>query len=319
METLGLHHITAITSDAEKIYEFMTQVLGLRLAKKTVNQDDKHTYHLFFTDALASPGTDLTFFDFQGIQKRQTGTNSIQTIGLRVPSHEALSYFKQRFDSFNVSYQSIETLHDMTYLPFQDFDGQHYALYSDEGVPGVAGGKPWDQTDIPIEYAIIGLGPIELRVNNLSGMHGVMTSYMGFELIYSEQKTKVYETHLGGNGARVIVREDLTSPARQGYGGVHHVAFGVKEDQDIHDWIDHLNQIPARHSGYVDRFYFHSLYTRLYPGILFEFATLGPGFVDDEESLDTLGSTLALPPKLRPHRNQIEAMIRPIHTGGKSR
>ena len=316
METLGLHHITAITSDAEKIYQFMTSVLGLRLAKKTVNQDDIHTYHLFFTDAIASPGTDLTFFDFQGIQQRQTGTNSIQTIGLRVPNDEALKFFKTRFERMNIAHQSIQSLHDMTFLPFQDFDGQHYALFSDQGIPGVPGGTPWDKTDIPQEYAIIGLGPIELRVNDIKNMQLVMMQYMGFKEIYTDNDTLVFETDKGGNGARVIVKEDFRAPARQGYGGVHHVAFGVNDDQDLVSWIQHLDKIPARHSGYVDRFYFHSLYTRLYPGILFEFATLGPGFVDDEESIETLGTTLALPPKLRPYRKQIESAVRPIKTSG---
>lgn len=318
METLGLHHITAITSDAEKIYQFMTQVLGLRLAKKTVNQDDIHTYHLFFTDAVATPGTDLTFFDFKGIQQRQLGSNSIQTIGLRVPSEDALSFFKNRFEKLEVSHQDIEHLHDMKYLAFQDFDGQQYALFSDEGVPGVEGGVPWKHEEIPEPFAIIGLGPIELRVQDISSMHIVMTEYMGFKKIHTHNKTHVYETFKGGNGARVIVVEDKRTVARQGYGGVHHVAFGVKDDEALHRWIQKLNNIPARHSGFVDRFYFHSLYTRLYSGILFEFATLGPGFVDDEESLENLGTTLALPPKLRPHRKQIEAMIRSIQTGGKS-
>lgn len=314
METLGLHHITAITSDAEKIYQFMTKVLGLRLVKKTVNQDDIQTYHLFFTDALGSPGTDLTFFDFQGIQKRTLGTNSIRTIGLRVPSDEALRFFKTRFETMKVTHQDIVTLYDMTYLPFQDFDGQHYALYSDEGIEGVPGGTPWERPDIPREFSIVGLGPIELIVDDIHKMHNVMTKYMKFKEIYSDAKTKIYETHLGGNGARVIVQEEQGPLGSQGYGGVHHVAFGVEDDQDIETWIYHLNRIGARHSGYVDRFYFHSLYTRLYSGILFEFATQGPGFVDDEEDLSTLGQTLALPPKLRPHREQIEKMIRPIHT-----
>jgi len=318
METLGLHHITAMTSDAEKIYQFMTQVLGLRLAKKTVNQDDIHTYHLFFTDAVASPGTDLTFFDFKGIQRRQLGSNSIQTIGLRVPSDEALSFFKKRFETLEISHQDIQQLHDMKYVAFQDFDGQHYALFSDEGVPGVQGGVPWKHDEIPESYAIIGLGPIELRVQDINKMHIVMTEYMGFKKIFNHHNTHVYETFKGGNGARVIVIEDNRAPASQGYGGVHHVAFSVEDDDALHRWIHNLNNIPARHSGYVDRFYFHSLYTRLYPGILFEFATLGPGFVDDEESLENLGISLALPPKLRPQRKEIEAIIRPIQTGGKS-
>jgi glyoxalase family protein len=319
LETQGIHHITAMTSDAEKIYQFMTEILGLRLAKKTVNQDDIHTYHLFFTDAIGSPGTDLTFFDFPNAQKRTTGKNSIQTIGLRVKNHEALVYFKSRFDRFNVSQENIQTLFDMSILPFQDFDGQYYMLVSDEGIHVEDHTQPWHDTDIPENYRILGLGPIELIVHDLEVMTKVMEDMMHFKKIQSLEHIALFDTYHGGNASRVIVREDARLPqAIQGYGGVHHVAFRVENDDALKNWIHHLNQIPARHSGYVDRFYFHSLYTRLHQGILFEFATDGPGFADDEEDLTTLGTTLALPPKLRPYRKQIEAQIKPIQTGRKS-
>jgi glyoxalase family protein len=314
LKTQGIHHITAITSDAEKIYQFMTEVLGLRLAKKTVNQDDIQTYHLFFTDAIASPGTDLTFFDFKGSSKRILGTNSIRTIGLRVPSFEALSYFVSRFDKLGVKHEGLKKIFDMDVLPFVDFDEQHYMLVSDEGIPGVKPGIPWHDTDILEPYRIVGLGPIEMIVKDLEVMHHVLKNWMHYDLIHSETHMKLYHTGLGGNGARILIREEGGASAVSGYGSVHHAAFSVHDDKELHQWIEHLNHIPARHSGFVDRFYFHSLYTRLHPGILFEFATEGPGFVDDEESLETLGTTLALPPKLRPLRKQIEEIIKPIHT-----
>ena len=319
LETLGIHHVTAMTSDAEKIHQFMTEILGLRLAKKTVNQDDIHTYHLFFTDAVGSPGTDLTFFDFPNSRKRITGKNSIQSIGLRVPSNESLEYFKKRFEILKVDSEEIQTLFDMTILPFSDFDGQHYMLVSDETSQIKDNTTPWHETDIPEQHRILGLGPIELIVHDLEVMSHVMVEMMHFKKINTQDDIALFETYHGGHSARVIVREAQELPiAIQGYGGVHHVAFRVEHDDALHQWIEHLNQIPARHSGYVDRFYFHSLYTRLHQGILFEFATDGPGFIDDEENLENLGTTLALPPKLRPYRKQIEAQIKPIRTSKTS-
>jgi glyoxalase family protein len=317
--TKGIHHITAMTSDAEKIYQLMTEGLGLRLTKKTVNQDDINTYHLFFTDAIGSPGTDLTFFDFPNSKKRTTGKNSIQTIGLRVPSNEALGYFKTRFENMNIFHESIQSLFDMTVLPFQDFDGQHYMLVSDEGIAHKDITQPWHETDIPKEFRILGLGPIEFIVHDLEVMTRIMEDSMHFKQTQKQEHIALFETHQGGNSARVIVRENSSlPPAILGYGGVHHVAFRVDDDAELHQWIQFLNQMSVRHSGYVDRFYFHSLYTRLHQGILFEFATDGPGFEDDEEDLETLGTTLALPPKLRPFRNQIETQIKPIDTRKKS-
>lgn len=317
--TKGIHHLTAMTSSAEKIFLLMTEVLGLRLTKKTVNQDDIFTYHLFFTDTIGSPGTDLTFFDFPNSKKRLTGKNSIQTIGLRVPNNLSLSYFKTRFENMGITHESIQTLFDMTILPFQDFDGQHYMLVSDEGIAHAEVTQPWHETDIPKEFRILGLGPIEFIVHDLAVMTKIMEDMMHFRRIQKQENMALFETHQGGNAARIIVKEDATLPvAIQGYGGVHHVAFRVEDDAALQQWIKHLNQLNIRHSGYVDRFYFHSLYTRLHQGILFEFATDGPGFEDDEENLETLGTTLALPPKLRPFRNEIEGQIKPIITSKKT-
>lgn len=312
---LGVHHVTAMTSSAEKIYDFFTNVLGLRLVKKTVNQDDIQTYHLFFADDVGSPGTDMTFFDFPGSSKAIRGTNEIAKTTFRVPNDQALDYWVKRLNHYNVNHEPITSLFGIKMLEFRDFDDQEYVLISDETDQGVKPGIPWKKGPVPLHVAIYGLGPVFFRVSNKDLMNHVLAHKLTFEKTDEEGRFTRYQTGLGGNGGSVIVehRDDLP-PARQGFGGIHHVAFCVHDETDIQTWIKHLNQLGAVHSGYVDRFYFKSLYTRLYPGILFEFATEGPGFIDDEEPYETLGEKLALPPRFRNQRERIEKLVRPIDT-----
>jgi glyoxalase family protein len=311
----GIHHVTAITSSAEKIYEFFTYVLGLRLVKKTINQDDIQTYHLFFADEFGSPGTDMTFFDFRGIAKATKGANEISRTGFRVTNDLALDYWVKRFNHYQVKHEPIKTLFGRKVLFFSDFDGQDYALFSDEQNKGIESGTPWQKGPVPNEFGITGLGPIFLRVNDLDKMDGVLSRFMFMRLVAQEKPYTLYEMGDGGNGASVIVDHQALLPeARQGFGGVHHVAFRVEDKDKLDEWTDYLNVLGAPNSGFVDRFYFKSLYTRLYRGILFEFATEGPGFVDDQEPLETLGEKLALPPKFRNQRAYIESVVRPIDT-----
>ncbi len=311
----GIHHVTAITSSAEKIYDFFTDILGMRLVKKTVNQDDINTYHLFFADDRGNAGTDMTFFDFQGIQKAVKGTDEIAKTSFRVPNNKAIHYWEKRLKHYQVEYQKPTEVFGVLSLEFTDFDGQEYVLVSDEGQTGVKSGVPWLKGPVPNEFAVTGLGPIHFRVTGYKEMDYVMTKIMQFELVDHEGDLFLYETGEGGNGARVIVEHTKgLQRARQGYGGVHHVAFRVDDKADLELWTSYLRQIKAPNSGFVERFYFQSLYTRLYPGILFEFATDGPGFIDDEEPYETLGEKLALPPKFRDKREQIEKIVRPIDT-----
>lgn len=311
----GIHHVTLMTSSAEEIYQFFTYILGMRLIKKTINQDDINTYHLFFADEAGHPGTDVTFFDFIGNRKAVRGTDEIAKIGLRVSSDKAITYWKKRFDHYKVKHYGITSLFKRKAIFFEDFDNQEYFLISDEGIKGVEPGIPWQKGPVPNECAIIGLGPVYFRVSDAKRFHHILTDHLGFEQILTHRDLSMYEVAPGGNGAAVIVEKttDL-SQGNPGDGGIHHVAFRVHDKTNLNSWINHLNSSGFRHSGHVNRFYFESLYTRLYPHMLFEFATDGPGFLDGDESYETLGEKLALPPRFKEKREWIEQQIRSFDT-----
>lgn len=310
----GVHHVTAITSSAERNYDFFTNVLGMRLVKKTVNQDDIQTYHLFFADDRGNAGTDMTFFDFRGIQKAKHGTNEISKTSFRVPADAALDYWKKRFDRLDIKHEGITEQFGKKTLSFVDFDDQHYQLISDELNKGIPSGTPWQKGPIPLDHAITGLGPVFVRIANFIPLKGIFETLLLFRETSREGAFHLFEMGEGGNGASVIVEENNSLPmAQQGYGTVHHAAFRVADSVVLHEWIDRLNQFGLPSSGYVDRFFFESLYARVAPQILFEFATDGPGFMGDEP-YETLGEKLSLPPFLEPQREQIEKMVRPINT-----
>ncbi|WP_299742488.1 ring-cleaving dioxygenase [uncultured Rossellomorea sp.] len=313
-ELKGIHHVTAITSSAEKIYEFFTYVLGMRLVKKTVNQDDIQTYHLFFADDKGSAGTDITFFDFRNTPKGTHGTNEISKISLRVPSNAALDYWVKRFERLNIEHSGISVQFNKNTLSFTDFDDQQYQLISDEGNEGVPSGTPWQDGPIPLEFAITGLGPVFIRIREFDFFKGMLEEVLLFKEVGSEGAFHLFEVGEGGNGGQVIVEHDTSMPqSQQGYGSVHHVAFRVEDREELNQWIDRIEGMGFRTSGYVDRFFFESLYVRVSPYILFEFATDGPGFMGDEP-YETLGEKLSLPPFLESKRGDIERLVRPIDT-----
>ncbi len=313
-ELKGIHHVTAITSSAEKLYEFFTVVLGMRLVKKTVNQDDIKTYHLFFSDDVGSPGTDMTFFDFPGIPSGSHGTNEISKTSFRVPNDASLDYWVKRFDKYEVKHSGIQEMFGKKTVSFTDFDDQHYQLISDEKNAGVSSGIPWQKGPVPLEYAITGLGPIFIRMANFDYLKQLMEEVLLFRKIDNHESYHLFEMGEGGNGAQVVVEHNTALPqAQQGFGTVHHVAFRVENRSELEDWQTRLRASKIPNSGYVERFYFGSLYARVAPHILFEFATDGPGFMEDEP-YETLGEKLSLPPFLEEKREQIESIVRPIDT-----
>jgi glyoxalase family protein len=286
----------------------------MRLVKKTVNQDDIQTYHLFFADDKGSAGTDMTFFDFPGIPKGAHGTNEISKTSFRVPTDASIDYWEKRFERLNVKHTGIKTQFGKKTLSIVDFDDQQYQLISDENNQGIASGTPWEKGPIPLENAITGLGPVFVRVANLENFKIVLEKVLLFKEIAKEDSFHLFEVGEGGNGAQIIVEYNTILPqARQGFGTVHHAAFRVEDTSVLKEWINRLDSFQLPNSGYVDRHFFESLYARVAPQILFEFATDGPGFMGDEP-YETLGEKLSLPPFLEPQREKIEKMVRHIDT-----
>ncbi len=315
----GIHHVTAMTSDAERIYTFFTAVLGMRLVKKTVNQDDVSAYHLFFADDEGRAGTDMTFFEFPAANRGRDGTDAIVTTSFRVADDAAIAYWLKRFNRFGVEHDDVRTLFGAKTLPFVDFDGQRYQLISDRFDTGVASGRPWKNGPVPHAYAITGLGPVVVRVSSFEEFKARLEDVYMFEETAVEGAFHLFETGRGGHGASIVVEDAPTLlPARQGIGSVHHVAFRVEDLDALKRWIERYRRFGIRHSGHVERYYFDSLYARAGKGVLFEIATDGPGFRIDEP-YDTLGERLSLPPFLEAHRKAIERRLRDFDTGRSTR
>ncbi|MET3683883.1 glyoxalase family protein [Alkalibacillus flavidus] len=318
MNILGIHHVSAMTKKAQQNVDFYTTILGMRMVKKTVNQDDPSMYHLFYGDEVGNPGTELTFFEIPQIGQNHNGNHSISTTSLRVPDDEALEYWRDRLTAYEVDHDGIQEAFGRHVLPFRDHEHQRLMLVSDEGEHGVASGTPWEHSKAKREYGITGLGPIHLTVPKVDWLESIIVDVLGFTFIgdYNDQKARtvhVYSVEEGGTGAEIHVHErfDLP-PERLGRGGVHHVAFRVADEQELQQWIDLLNQNEVGNSGFVDRHYFKAVYFREPNGILFELATDGPGFATDED-MEHLGESLALPPFLEDKRTQIESILEPIH------
>jgi glyoxalase family protein len=315
LELTGIHHLTAVTARASQNHDFYTRVLGLRLVKKTVNQDDTSAYHLFYADGKASPGTDITFFDWPAAPERR-GTRSVVQTGFRVSGQAALKYWKERFVALKVRHGEIVEHDSRWVLDFDDSEGQRLSLVDDKGV-GPA--NPWAKSTVPAMHQIRGLGPIRMSVPEIKPTDRVLTNVMNMKstrtyALADESQSVVYVYTMAGAGPgselHVVVDPNLT-PARLGAGGVHHVAFRTPDEDQYNAWAERLERMGMPTSGPVDRFYFQSLYFREPGGVLFEIATDGPGFATDE-SMDTLGQGLALPPFLEGRRKEIEAGLKPL-------
>ncbi|AQQ52104.1 ring-cleaving dioxygenase [Planococcus lenghuensis] len=318
MKLEGIHHVSAITADADKNHDFFTRILGMRLVKKSVNQDNTSSYHLFYADAKGTPGTDMTYFDIPMAGRTYPGVSSISNTSFRVKSPEALDYWIRRFDEFNVPHGEISERFGRQVLSFQDFEGSRLLLTVDDGT-GIPYGIPWTKADVPEEFAVVGLGPVTLTVRKAESTAAVLTDIMNFKEIGSYEAfesgmpdIQVFSTGEGGPAGEVHLetRTDLP-PERPGRGSVHHVAFRVKTYEEYAKWNGYLNEHGFRTSGEVDRYYFKAIYFREPNGILFELSTDEPGFATDEP-LESLGEELALPPFLEPRRKQIEASLRPL-------
>jgi glyoxalase family protein len=318
MQLNGIHHVTAVTAQIGRNVDFYTRLLGLRLVKKSVNQDDTSAYHLFYADKVGSPGTDMTFFDWPRARADRRGTDSIVATVFRVNGREALNYWVERLDAHNVRHHGLEQFAGRDILRFEDFEGQRLILMDDEGASYE--GEIWDGSDVPVDFALRGFYAAMLSIPKLAYIEPILNQVLNFSEIGryahpdgSGADVIVYAiTGEGGPGREVwVIEEPDLAAAFSGAGSVHHVAFRVANQAEQSYWRQRIAASRLPVSQMIDRYYFKSIYFRISNGILFEIATDEPGFTADE-SLETLGERLALPPFLEPRRAQIEAGLKPI-------
>jgi glyoxalase family protein len=314
MNLLGIHHLTAVSAKIRDNHHFYTRTLGMRLVKRSVNQDDVSAYHLFYADAKGSPGTDLTFFDWPMAPERR-GTRSIVRTNLRVNGLDALNWWAGNLRERGIAAHDVIERDGRLTLDFEDPEGQRLSLVDDAG-EGHA--NPWDRSPVAPEHQVRGLGPIVLSVPTLAPTDRILQNVLNMrpartyphpENVY--HTVHVYEMGDGGAHAELHVAVQPDLPMMQlGAGGVHHVAFR-SPDADYDAWSDRHNTMGVPNSGKIDRYWFRSLYFREPNGILFEIASDGPGFSVDESEA-TLGEKVVLPPFLEPHRAEIVNGLKPI-------
>jgi glyoxalase family protein len=313
MQLLGLHHVTAVSARIRDNHQFYTRVLGMRLVKRSVNQDDVSAYHLFYADALGTPGSDLTFFDWP-VPAERRGTRSIARTALRAAGG-AFDYWAARLREHGVRAAEPAERDGRLTLDFEDPEGQRLALVDDGGA-GEA--HPWERSPVPAECQVRGLGPVTLSVPVLGPTDAMLRDVVGMRQTRTyayadapQHTVHVYETGEGGPAAEVHVAVQPGVPtARPGAGGVHHLALRC-HDAEYDAWAARLAEYHVPNSGPVDRYWFRSLYFREPGGILFEIATDGPGFAVDEDPA-TLGEKVVLAPFLEPRRAEIVAALKPI-------
>jgi glyoxalase family protein len=299
MKLEGIHHITAITADGQKNVDFYVGVLGLRLVKKTVNQDDPSVYHLFFADEKGSAGADLTFFEFPGVPEGRAGDGMVHTIGWRVASEDALDFWAARLGD-----AGIETERGDGSLTFADPEGLRHDLRVVETTdePLIA-----EHPEIPAEHALRGFDGVRAYAAAPERSEPLLES-LGFE-----RRDEAGEWEARGDARGGLIAYDAPPEVRGlgGAGTVHHVAWASTMDEH-EDWRGKAIAGGARPTPVIDRFYFRSIYFREPSGVLFEVATLGPGFTVDEP-LESLGEKLSLPPDYEHLRAQVEATVKPLH------
>ena len=297
----GLHHVTAIASDPQRTLDFYTQLLGLRLVKRTINFDDPGSYHLYFGDDTGSPGSILTFFAWPGAQRGSTGVGETLSVAFSVPT-DSVEYWQQHLHSAGIDAIRAADRFGDAVLSFADPDGMKLEIV---GHAARQGAKPARDTLIPAEHAIRGFFGVTLAEAGLAQTEQVLSA-MGFGRLAEEESRYRFAAPGDALGSRVdvLVAPHLTQP-RTGAGTIHHIAFRNADDASQQEWRAHLSRLKLDVTPVMDRTYFHSVYFREPGGVLFELATDPPGFAIDEP-LASLGESLKLPPWLESKRSLIE-------------
>lgn len=310
----GLHHVTAIAGDAQENVDFYSGMLGMRLVKKSVNQDSPGTYHLFYADGVGHPGTDITFFPWPEMPAARPGVGLSMEVSLAVPL-DSLEFWAQRFTELGAQQQPIESRRGARALPFADSHGLPLALVETGDTREFT---PWPESPVPPARQILGLHSVRLWERDLAATETFLTNTLGFEPMAAEGEWTGFALNGGGSGRYLEVREIPEMARGQwGTGGVHHVAWRVPDDATELEVRERIEQARRRPTEVIDRFWFKSVYFLEPGGVLFEIATDGPGFTADED-VSTLGERLVLPPWLEPQRASIEAALPELSVSGIS-
>lgn len=306
--TKGIHHVTAIAGNAQENVDFYVGVLGMRMVKRSVNQDDPGTYHLFFADGEGHPGSDLTFFPWSHMAPSRKGVGLTVEVSLAVPAG-GLEYWRRRLDEAGVAVGEERSGFGERTLPFADPHGLELALVETADERQFS---PWEASAVPTEWQIRGIHSVRLWERNLADTAGFLTETLGFTRVGAEDDWTRFAAGAGRSGEFVDIRE--LPDARRGAwgtGSVHHVAWRVDDRAAGLEVRDRVAAAGRRPTEVIDRFWFESVYFMEPGGVLFELATDGPGFSVDEDPA-TLGESLVLPPWLEPMRERIEERLPPI-------
>jgi glyoxalase family protein len=303
----GLHHVTAIAGPAQENLDFYAGILGMRLVKKSVNQDDPGTYHLFYADAVGHPGTDLTFFPWAQLAPARPGHGLSSEVSLAVPPG-SLDFWGPRLENYGVSLDPIESRFGERVLPLADTHGLRVALVESESAMRRTF-EPWDGSPIPVAQQIRGLEGARLLERELAPTTRFLTSVLEFSLLRSENGWHRYGARDGTSGSYVDLQEaPQLRRGAWGVGSFHHLAWRVHDEAHQASLRARIDDAGRRPTPVIDRFWFKSVYFLEPGGVLFELATDGPGFAVDEDPAH-LGEALVLPPWLEPQREAIVAAL----------
>jgi glyoxalase family protein len=305
----GLHHITVIAGDAQENLDFYVGVLGMRLVKRSVNQDSPGTYHLFYADAEGHPGTDLTFFPWPDLPEGRPGTGLSTEVALAVPAG-SLDWWRERLARHGVETRDVETRFGERVLPFSDPHGLRLVLVETADPREFTA---WAGSPVPAGRQVLGLHGARIRVRDLAGTAAFLERGLGFAPGGEEENGWHRFRVAGGGSGRVLDVQAAPgeAPGRWGRGSVHHLAWRVADDEAELEVRRRVAQAGARPTEVIDRFWFRSVYFKEPGGVLFELATDGPGFAVDEAA-ESLGESLVLPPWLEPERGGIERALPPL-------
>lgn len=319
MKLHGIHHVSAITKNVQENYNFYSEILGLKLIKSTIHHEDETARKLYYANRVGKGRTSLSFIERKNSEETIYGNNKIASTSLRVAREESLSFWEKRFKDHSVPYEDFVTIGEHKALPFEDFEGHKLFLIATEE-------ETCSDEDfivnksIPIEHQIHGLGPTLITIANEEDSTIVLQQVLALQKLnqyhspINHRKTSVFSTEENSikNEIHLQVSNEL-SLAKTGYSSIHHIAFRVKDIDELRDWRDLFERIRMPNSGIVNHIYYRSIYFRDGNGILYELATDEPGFTVDED-FEELGTTLSLPRSLQRQRKKIEEKLTPLTT-----